>query len=105
MPVICDSKTSKIDLEGMVDIGCAAELKSALLDTLKNRGEVRIALSGVRGIDLTAVQLLLAAERETAALGGTWMLDGFWPESEANMLRDAGFARLPFEADVRQQVR
>ncbi len=60
-----------IRLDGEIDIGCAAELKSVLEEALAVKGDVsdpaRISLAQVTAMDVTAVQLLWAAQREELA--------------------------------------
>ncbi|HEX4037865.1 MAG TPA: STAS domain-containing protein [Acidobacteriaceae bacterium] len=88
-----------IRLEGDIDIGCAAELKQALEEALaggeSGPGETRISLATATGMDVTAVELLWAAERAARASGMVLALEGPVPEVLRAALREAGFARFP----------
>jgi anti-anti-sigma regulatory factor len=85
-----------IRLQGAVDIGCAAELKAVLLQVLASKGEARISVETATGMDVTAVQLLWAAEREARGSGMVLALEGAIPEALRATLREAGFERFPF---------
>lgn len=84
-----------IRLEGEIDIGCAAELKAALEEALSSQSATRIALATATGMDVTAVQLLWAAEREARAAGMVLALAGPVPEVLRATLREAGFESFP----------
>lgn len=88
-----------IRLEGDIDVGCAAELKALLEEAMaprdgRQRG-ARIAVATATGMDVTAVQLLWAAEREAQAAGMVLALEGPVPEMLRTALREAGFQRFP----------
>jgi anti-anti-sigma factor len=85
-----------IRLEGEVDIALAAALKEALLEALASSGDVRISLERATGLDVTAVQLLWAAEREAKASGVVLALEGPVPEVLRAALEETGFERFPF---------
>jgi hypothetical protein len=60
---------AEICLEGAVDISSAAELKAILLRALNCGKKMRVSLEGATDLDVTAVQLLWAAEREAIKSG------------------------------------
>ena len=84
-----------ICLEGVVDIASAAELKTILLDALESGKAVRVALNHSTDLDVTAVQLLWAAEREARATGVEFSLAGPVPQPLSAALKDAGFESFP----------
>ena len=84
-----------ICLEGAIDIASAAELKTTLLGALKPDKAVRVALDANADLDVTAVQLLWAAEREAGAAGVGFILEGQVPEPVFAALKEAGFERFP----------
>jgi len=86
---------SQIRLEGAIDIGCAAELKTLLVRALNSGKEVRLAIDGATHLDMTAIQLLWAAEREAAKSGAGFALGGPMAEGIAAGLREAGFDKFP----------
>lgn len=86
-----------IRLEGNVDIECATELKGYLAEAVGAGAETRISLEELAGIDVTAIQLLWAAEREAKATGALLTLEEPIPEGLRVVLRGAGFGRLPFD--------
>ena len=88
-------ESSVIRLEGAIDIACAAELKTIFLDALTSGNPVGVALDGCTDLDVTAVQLLWAAEREARALSVSFALSGPVPEPVWAALKDAGFERFP----------
>jgi anti-anti-sigma regulatory factor len=58
-----------IGLEGVVDISSATELKTLLLRALHCGKKVRVSYDGATDLDVTAVQLLWAAERKANKAG------------------------------------
>jgi anti-anti-sigma regulatory factor len=88
-------KSTEICLEGVIDIASAAELKTILLDALKPDSTVRIALDAHVDLDVTAVQLLWAAEREARVAGVEFIFAGETPEPVSSVLKEAGFEKFP----------
>ena len=82
-------------LEGTVDISSAAELKTALLQALDSGREVRIALDKASYLDLTAVQLLWAAEQQARRTGVAFRISGQIPDLVSTALAEAGFPSFP----------
>lgn len=80
-----------INLQANVDISDAADLKQALLDALLSHKELRLDLAGVTELDITAVQLLWAAARESQREGVSFTIIGAVPEEITATVRDAGF--------------
>lgn len=66
-------KASRLKLEGEIDISVAAELKAALLKAIAAGKTIRISAEAVTELDVTALQLLWAAER-AAREGGTRLI-------------------------------
>lgn len=99
MAVSFDAKRGVVALEGEVNIECAAALKSALTAALDGAAPAAISLAGVTGVDVTAIQLLVAAERQARTAGRMLTADA-WPESVGVPLREAGFSELPFAANA-----
>jgi anti-anti-sigma regulatory factor len=96
-----------IRLEGAIDIGCAADLKAVLLEALASGGAARISVESATGMDVTAVQLLWAAECEARVSGMVLALEGPIPEALRATLEEAGFERFPLarEAEHASEVR
>jgi anti-anti-sigma regulatory factor len=94
-----NEKQGLIGLEGAIDIASAAELKKLLLEALSCGREVRVSLQGATDLDVTAVQLLWAAERAARGAGVDFALSGAAPVLAA--LGDAGFLGLPGGASGR----
>lgn len=93
-------KSSLISLEGPIDISCAAELKSHLLDALKPNKATSVSLEKVTCMDVTSIQLLWAAEREARGAGIPFTLIGRLPEPICATVREAGFDLFPLFAAV-----
>ena len=88
-------ESSVIRLEGTIDIALAAELKATLLKALKTSKNVDVALDADADVDVTAIQLLWAAERESGASGVEFKRSGQLPEMVVASLKDAGIDRFP----------
>ena len=100
MPIIleqCDV-SNVIRLEGVIDIALAAELKTILLEALKSPKPLHVALNSDAGLDVTAIQLLWAAEREAKASNVSFVLDGCLPDAVSATLKETGFERFPVPA-------
>lgn len=100
MPVSIDRNLvpNVMRLEGVVDIGCAAELQALLLEILAQSGEMEVAVAEGTEMDVTAMQLLVAAERAAQARGLRWAAT--WPVESHRAWRDAGFGKIPFASDA-----
>ena len=92
-------ESSAIRLEGVIDIASAAELKAVLLDALKRGKPVTIALDSSAGLDVTAIQLLWAAQREATVSGVGFTIAGPVPARVSATLKEAGFDSFPVPAD------
>jgi anti-anti-sigma factor len=85
---------SLVALSGTIDIACAAELKALLLEALNTGNEVRISLDGATYLDVTAFQLLWAAEQEARRSGVTFRIEGQIPGAVSTGCADGGFPPL-----------
>jgi anti-anti-sigma regulatory factor len=90
-----DSESSLIRLEDAIDISCAAELKEATTTAIQAGKPVQILLEGATCLDVTAMQILWAAERAARAQGLGFTLKGQLPEALAAILRNAGWEGFP----------
>jgi len=97
MPVFCDQgeALSVIRLQGDVNICSAAEFKQILLRALARGKDVRVDLSSVTELDLSALQLLWAAEREAKGAGVEFSFAGQCQQDVAFALAAAGFEKSP----------
>jgi anti-anti-sigma factor len=86
-------------LEGEINIASAAELKRLLLQALASGRELRVDLEGATEVDVTALQLLWAGEREARGSGGGITLAGRVPEEISAAVSDAGFEKFPLGVD------
>jgi anti-anti-sigma regulatory factor len=93
MPVLLDESDGVflICLEGDVNIACAAELKSLLSKALATGRELRVRLENAAELDVTALQLLYAAERVASGAGIRFTLEGLVPNEISIAIADAGF--------------
>lgn len=89
-----------IKLTGCVDISAAAELKRMLMEGLNSdlgadlgaeRG-LRIDVSALESVDVTAVQLLWAARRQAMSAGREFHLVGPWAPVLESLLHQAGIS-------------
>ncbi len=88
-----------IQLEGEVDISSAAELKKLLLLAFQSGKEVRLDLASATELDITALQLLWAANREAKRLEMSFLVASSVPEAIAAAVSEAGFERFPVAVD------
>jgi|ERR1035438_918279 anti-anti-sigma regulatory factor len=86
---------STVSLCETVDISSAAELKALLVKAIASGKEVRVSLEGAAYLDVTAIQLIWAAEREARSSCVGFALAGPMPERISAALLDAGFERFP----------
>ena len=82
-----------IKLEGQVTIALAAEVKAALVEWLAAETDLELDLEAAEEIDITVMQLLLAAAREAARTGTG--VTGRVSNAAAVAARAAGFTELP----------
>jgi anti-anti-sigma factor len=92
-----------VRLEGEIDIGCAGELKKILIQALESGNAVQVGLEGAAGLDVTAMQLLWAADREARKRGGGLAMRGPMPEQIARAVAEAGWEEFP--VTVREEPR
>ena len=83
----------RIELDGAMEIAGAAELKELLLQTMETGQRICVSLAGVAGLDVTAVQLLWAAEREAKRRGLDFDISEP-PEPVRTFLKEAGLESL-----------
>ncbi|MGO9316958.1 MAG: STAS domain-containing protein [Terracidiphilus sp.] len=96
MGITFDESKSKavIGLEGAVDISSAAELKTLLLRALHSGKKVRVSLDKATDLDVTAVELLWAAEREASKAGVKFSYSGPAPAGVSAALSEAGLQQF-----------
>ena len=96
MPIICDRNETAclITLKGEVNIFCAAELKKSLMEALESGKELRVDLEGVTEVDITALQLLRAAENAATASGTGFTVQGSISEDASAALSDLGIEKF-----------
>ncbi len=102
MPIALEQceESSLVRLVGVIDISCAAELKTLLLQALGSGNEVRVSLDQTSYLDVTAIQLLWAATREANRAGARFVLKGEVPEPVSIALCAAGFPEFPVPTDA-----
>jgi hypothetical protein len=81
-------------LEGAVGIGRAAEFKGLLEQALGSDRELRVSLEGATELDVTALQLLWAAERKAKGNGVAFSYGGAMPEAVLSALSEAGLQQF-----------
>ncbi len=84
---------SLIRLQEDSTVASAAALKQRLLEGLAGGGDIRLDLEALEDVDVTLLQLLVAAGRE-AAHSGARIVTRMSPAAGA-AARDAGFDSLP----------
>ncbi len=96
MGITLDESKSEvvIGLDGAVDISSAAELKALLLQALNSGKKARISLDKAADLDVTAVELLWAAEREANKAGVGFSFAGPSLAVVSAALCEAGFQQF-----------
>ncbi len=89
-------------MEGEINIAAAAELRNVLLQALASEKEVRVDLERATELDVTAWQLLWAAERGARGSGRGFALAGRLPEEILAAAMDAGLEKFPVPMDAKQ---
>ena len=82
--------SSRVRLEGVIDIADAAALKAVLVEALGRGKAVEVALENVTGLDVTAVQLIWSAQREAEKAALALHFSGSVPDAVSDALDDAG---------------
>ena len=93
------SDTTRLRLEGVVDIAVAAELKAALLEAIAAGKAIRVSVKAVSELDVCAYQLLWAAEHAAKQSGLQFAFAGKLPETIERSLASAGLERLAAPPD------
>lgn len=88
-----EEKCCRIQFDGVIDISCAEEVKSALTEALEAGKAISISLAGATDLDVTAVQLLWAAGREAGQRGLEFDVTGL-PEPVSRLLQEADLNRF-----------
>ena len=83
-------ESTAVCLEGAIDIASAAELKAALLEALERGKAIRVDPGRITELDITAVQLLKAAEAAAKGEGLEFARTAALPEPVIASLRAAG---------------
>jgi anti-anti-sigma regulatory factor len=89
-----DGDSNLISFDGIVDIASAAELKAALLLAIEAGRTICVSLEKATSLDVTALQLIWAAEREARRLGVEFTRRGEVPESIRAGLASAGLMKI-----------
>ena len=100
MPIFLDQNEASclIRLEGEINISSAAELKKLLLEALSSGKELSLDMERVTELDVTALQLVWAAEREAKASGVNFIRVA--PPQEISIAcEEAGFQMFPVFAE------
>jgi anti-anti-sigma regulatory factor len=96
MGITLDESKSEvvIGLDGVVDISSAAELKTLLLRALNSGKKTHVSLDKATDLDVTAVELLWAAEREGNKAGARFSFTGPAQAEVSAALGEAGLQQF-----------
>ena len=103
MPITLEQNEAQylIRLESEIDITIAAELKQMLVQGLAERKDLRLDLERATELDITALQVLWAAEREARKTNVEFTTVGSVPEKISAYAIAAGFDRFPVPMEPR----
>jgi anti-anti-sigma regulatory factor len=90
-----DKKKDRLTLRGRLTVERAAEIKAHLLSALEDSAHLRVRLEEVKEIDLSFLQLLIAARRACESLGGSLLLAGPLPPLYSREVERVGLQRHP----------
>jgi len=85
----------RIQLDGAIAIPSAAKLKLFILNGLSSEQKLCFDLQNATELDITALQLLWAAERESGIAGLPATISGQVPDSILAAAVNAGFQAFP----------
>ena len=85
---------SIVRLEGDVNISHAAELKELWLKAIDSGKELAVCLDSTTDLDITALQLLYAAQHHAICAGVAFSVEGAIPVEIGAVMADAGFEIL-----------
>jgi len=91
---------SVLQLEGVIDISSAGELKGQLLKALEAGQPVSVSLGSATELDVTAVQLLWAAERKARGAGVSYSIAEAPPEPVLAALSEVGLQQFIIAANA-----
>jgi anti-anti-sigma regulatory factor len=99
MPVIFEESDgiALIRIDGDVNIAMAAEMKELLVKALASGKPLHVSMANATELDVTALQLIYAAEREAAKSGVRLTLDDRVPEEILSAMTVGGFAKFQFQ--------
>ena len=83
-----------IRIEGDANIVTAAELKSRLVKALQAGKGLRVSLEKATELDITAMQLLVATERDAAKSKAHFSIEGQVPDEISAAMTHAGFRKF-----------
>ena len=89
-------QSGHLQLEGVIDISVAAELKATLLDALAMEKTIHVSLGAISELDVTGFQLLWVARREAKQRDLKFMLEGEVPLPVKSALSDLGLEACAF---------
>ena len=88
--VVPGETSNELRLDGPIDIGCAAELKTLLTEAVASGRGLKVWLAGITELDVTGVQLLWAAQRATRKSGVEFAWMDTAPEAMLSVLERLG---------------
>jgi len=88
-----NTTATQVRLSGEVTVVSAARLRAELLAAIASDGDIHVDLEQVEDMDLSAMQLFLAAAREAAAQGRTFQASV--PAAVEFAAREIGFECFP----------
>jgi len=106
MPVTLEQgeELNLVRLEGAIDIACAAELKTLLLQALGSKKELRVSVESATDLHATAMQLLWAAGRAARGSGVRFTLARPARKETSVAIDDEGFESFSVPVRAPQSV-
>jgi anti-anti-sigma regulatory factor len=103
MPALLDETETVplLRIEGEADITTALELKALLLKALAAGKGLRVSLEKAIDLDITAMQLLVATERDAAKSGTPFSIEGRVPDDVSVAMAHAGFRKFAVPAGAK----
>ena len=87
-------QSNELHLVGPIEISDSAQLKQMLIDSLASGKDLLIELSSASELNVTALQLLLAARREAISLNIDFRVVNVVSDELSRSMNEAGFGEL-----------
>ncbi len=97
-------KAKTVKWQGTAGIEQVNTLKDSLLDAFKKSSEVRLDISKVDDIDITGIQVILAAKKEAEKTGKEFFLTGEIPSVIDDFTKASAISLKEYHVDYVEEI-